>query len=116
MAPSIARIALGIIESVEKKNPVEVMVKAIENASLREEIISYQIGSVIAREAVITAPQRRVDKTLRLFSQGAISRTRGKKYSTAKALADEIVAAYRGNESHAIREKERIEREAAGAR
>jgi small subunit ribosomal protein S7 len=108
--------ALKIIEDVEKKNPIEVLVKAIENAGMREEIISYQVGSVMAREAVISAPQRRIDKTLRLFAQGSFARTRGKNYSIAQALADEIIAAYRGKESHAIREKERIEREAAGAR
>lgn len=108
--------ALQLIEEAEKKNPIEVLVRAIENASLREEIITYQVGSVVAREAVITSPQRRIDRTLRLFAQGSFARTRGKNYSIAQALADEILAAYRGKESFAIREKERIEREAAGAR
>ncbi len=108
--------ALEIAESVEKKNPIEILVKAIENVALREEIISYQVGSVIAREAVISAPQRRVDKALRMFAQGSLAKVRGKKYSIAQALADEMVAAYRGKESFALREKERIEREAAGAR
>lgn len=108
--------ALELIEKKENKNPVEVLVKAIENAALREEIISYQVGSVVAREGVIAAPQRRVDKVLRFLAQGAFRRSFGKNYSLAQALADEIIAAYKGADCYAIREKERIEREAVGAR
>lgn len=109
--------ALAIVEEREKKNPLEVLVQAIENAALREEIISYQLGSITAREAVITAPQRRVDKTLRWFAQGAYRKAFGKKKSLGESLADEIILAARGsNESLAVRERERIEREAEGAR
>lgn len=109
--------ALAIIEEREKKNPIEVLVRAIENAALREEIISYQLGSITAREAVITAPQRRVDKTLRWFAQGAYRKAFNKKKKIEEALADEIISASRNsNESLAIKERERIEREAEGAR
>lgn len=109
--------ALAIVEKKENKNPIEVLVQAVENAALREEVISYQLGSIMAREAVITAPQRRVDKTLRLFAQSAYRRAFNKKKGLAEALADELLAAYRGSaDSFAIKEKERIEREATGAR
>lgn len=109
--------ALQIIEEKEKANPIEIVVRAIENSALREEIISYQLGSITAREAVITAPQRRVDKTLRYFAQGAYRRSFNKKKKIGEALAEEIMLAYRNsNESTAMRERERIEREAEGAR
>lgn len=109
--------ALGIIEQREKKNPLEVLVRAIENSALREEIISYQLGSITAREAVITAPQRRVDKTLRWLAQGAYRKAFNKKKKLEEALAEEIILAARGsNDAMAIRERERIEREAEGAR
>lgn len=109
--------ALDIIEKKENKNPIEVLVRAIESAAVREEIISYQLGSIMAREAVITAPQRRIDKTLRYFAQGAYKKSFHTKKSIENALAEEILAAYHGSQdSTAIREKERIEREAAGAR
>ncbi len=109
--------SLEIIESKTKKNPIEVLVRAVENAALREEVISYQLGSIMAREAVITAPQRRVDKTLRFFAQSAYRRAFNKKKSLADSLAEEIIAAYNASaESFAIKEKERIEREAMGAR
>ena len=109
--------ALAIIEKKENKNPIEVLVKAIENAALREEVISYQLGSIMARESVITAPQRRVDKTLRFFAQSAYRRSFNKKKSLADSLAEEIITAYKNSsDSFAIKEKERIEREAGGAR
>ena len=109
--------ALGIIEKKENKNPIEIFVRAIENAALREEVISYQLGSIMARESVITAPQRRVDKTLRFFAQSAYRRSFNKHKGLAEALADEIIACYKNSaDSFAIKEKERIEREATGAR
>jgi len=109
--------ALEIIEKKENKNPIEILVKAIENSALREEVISFQMGSIMAREAVITAPQRRVDKSLRFFAQSAYRKSFNKKKGLAEALADELMAAAKNSqESFAIKEKERIEREATGAR
>ncbi len=109
--------ALELIEKKENKNPVEVLVRAIENSALREEIISYQLGSIMAREGVVTAPQRRVDKTLRAIAQGSYRASFNKKTSIEQALANELLAAARGsNESFAVREKERVEREAQSSR
>ena len=109
--------ALEMIEKKENKNPIEVLVRAIENAALREEVISFQMGSIMARESVITAPQRRVDKTLRAIAQSTYRRSFNKKKGLAEALADELLAAYKNSaDSFAIKEKERVEREATGAR
>lgn len=114
---SVVEKSLEIMEEKEKKNPVEIFVRALENSGPREEIVSYQLGSIVARDAVVTAPQRRIDKALRLFAQGAYRKSFSKKKSIEQALAEEILAAYRGSsESLAIKEKERIEREASGAR
>lgn len=110
--------ALVAIENRTKRNPIEVLVRAIENAALREEITSFQVGGIMVRRAVVTSPQRRVDLALRLIVQAAYKKAFGKKSGIAAALADEILAAYNydATNSVAIREKERIEREAAGAR
>jgi small subunit ribosomal protein S7 len=109
--------ALTIIEQKEKKNPLEVLVKAMENTAVREEVISYQLGSIIAREAVITSPQRRVDKTLRFIAQNAYKKSIGNRKKVSEALAEELIAAAKGSaDSFAMKEKERLEREASGAR
>jgi len=117
-AYNILKETFEIIEKKTKKNPVEVLVRAVENAALREEIASYQLGGIIVRKAVVTSPQRRVDIALRLMVQGSYQKSRGTKKSFSSCLADEIIAASNNDPqgSYAIREKERIEREAAGAR
>ncbi|MEM5794445.1 MAG: 30S ribosomal protein S7 [Candidatus Aenigmatarchaeota archaeon] len=106
------------IEQITKKNPIEVLVGAIENAALREEITSYQLGGIIVRRAVVTSPQRRVDLALRNIVQAAYRKAFGKKENMIDALVNEIIAAYNNDasKSEAIKEKERIEREAEGAR
>jgi len=109
--------AFDMIEKKENKNPVQVFVIALENAAVREEITTFQSGSVVVREAVITAPQRRIDKTLRFMARGAYKKSFHTKKTLSQALAEEIINAYsNNNQSVAIQEKERIEREAQGAR
>jgi small subunit ribosomal protein S7 len=106
------------IESTTKKNPIEVLVRAIENAALREEIASYQVGGIIVRKAVVTSPQRRVDLALRKIVQAAYRKSFGKKENIVDSLVNEIIGAFNNDssKSEAIREKERIEKEAEGAR
>jgi small subunit ribosomal protein S7 len=112
------RKTFEIIEDKSKQNPIEVLVKAVENAALREEIAAYQVGGIIVRRAVVTSPQRRVDIALRVIVQAAYRKSFGKRQTMAEALASELIAAA-GNDSsksEAVKEKERIEREAEGAR
>lgn len=106
------------IERITKKNPVEVLVRAVENAALREEITAYQIGGIIARSAVITSPQRRVDIALKNIVQASYRKSFGKKETMVEALTNEIIAASNNDasKSESVKEKERIERESEGAR
>jgi small subunit ribosomal protein S7 len=114
-------IAKSVFENIEKKtgkNPIEVFVRAIENSAVREEITSYQVGGIMVRRAVITSPQRRVDKSLTMITQAAYRKSFGKKADVISALTDEIIAAYNNDasKSEAVKDKERIERESEGAR
>ena len=109
--------AFEIIEAKTKANPVQVLIKAIENAALYEEIAAYRLGGMIARKAVITSPQRRVDVALRLINQGLNRSTFRSKKTLRGAIADELMAiANNDNRALAIRERSRIEKEAEGAR
>ncbi len=114
----IIKDTFEILENRAKKNPIEVFVRAIENAALREEITSFQVGGIIVRKAVITSPQRRVDIALRLICQGAYQKSFAKPKKMAECLADEIFAAFNNDSqnSYSVKEKERKEREAGGAR
>jgi small subunit ribosomal protein S7 len=118
---TIFNLIKEVFEKLEKKtniNPIEILVRAIENAALREEITSYQMGGVMVRKAVITSPQRRIDAALTVITQSAYRKSFGKKISAADALVNEIFFAYQNDasKSEAIKEKERIEREAGSSR
>ncbi|MFB6175000.1 MAG: 30S ribosomal protein S7 [Candidatus Nanohalobium sp.] len=109
--------AFEIIEEETGENPVQVLVDAIENSSPTEEVVTYQRGGVRARKAVIVSPQRRVDLALRLLAQGAYEKRLTDSDSAAQTIANEIIEASNGNSDiRAVREKERREREAEGAR
>jgi len=114
----IVKDAFQKIENITKKNPVEVLVRAIENSALREEIANYQIGGIIVRKSVITSPQRRVDLALRNITQASYKKSFGKKDKMSDVLANELIGAFSNDKSksEAVAEKERIEREAEGAR
>lgn len=109
--------AFEIIEDETGENPVQVLVDAIENSAPTEEVVTYQRGGVRARKAVLVAPQRRVDLALRLLCQGAYERRLTENNTAAEVLAGELMKAADGDsEIRAVREKERREREAEGAR
>lgn len=108
---------LKLIEDRLKKNPVEVLVKAIENAAPREEITTIEYGGARYPKSVECAPQRRIDLALRYMVQGAYAAAFGKKKKTHQALADEIINAYNLNmQSFAIAKKLELERQADSAR
>ena len=106
-----------VIEKKTKKNPVEVFVKAIENAAPREEIIAIEYGGARYPKAVEVSPQRRIDIALRYFVQGAYHKAFNTKKSSVNCLADEIVNAYNlSATSLAISKKNELERQADSSR
>jgi len=113
----IVENAFKIIEEKTKKNPIEVFVKALENAAPREEIISIEYGGARYPQAVECAPQRRVDIVLRQFVQGAYQKSFNKKINMTDALVDEILKAYNLDQtSTAIAKKLELERQADSSR
>ncbi|MBI4158753.1 30S ribosomal protein S7 [Candidatus Woesearchaeota archaeon] len=106
-----------LIEAKTKKNPVEVFVKALENAAPREEITSIEYGGAKYPQAVDCAPQRRVDIALRMMVQGAYQKSYGKKKKMINALSEEILSAYNSEQaSSAISRKLELERQADASR
>ena len=105
------------IEKKTKKNPVEVFVKAVENAAPREEIITIEYGGARYPKAVEASPQRRIDIALKYMSQGVYQTCFNKKKSAVSALSDEILGAYHNSSnSAAIAKKYELERQADSSR
>ena len=106
-----------IVEKKTKENPIKVLVKAIENAAPREEIVTIEYGGARYPKAVECAPQRRIDVVLKQMTQGARQKSFNKKKSFVQALSDEIIFAYQMSQnSQAISKKLELERQADSSR
>ncbi len=109
--------ALKLIEQKTKKNPVQVLVTAIENGSPRDEITVIEHGGARYPQAVDTSPMRRVDLAIRWMVQGSYQRCFGKKKKMVQSLAEEIIKASEGNmESYSMSKKNEAEKQADSAR
>lgn len=114
---NIIEEAFEQIENDTDENPIQVLVNAIENSAPVEEVVTYQRGGARARKAVLVAPQRRVDLALRILAQGAYENRLTDEDKAEEVLAEELILAADGDDSaRAVREKQRREREAEGAR
>jgi small subunit ribosomal protein S7 len=108
---------MEILENKTKKNPVQVIVTAIENAAPREEIIAIEYGGARYPKAVESSPQRRVDLAIRFMTQGAAQKAFNNKKPIYETLADEILAAFGSSpNSNAISKKNELERQADSSR
>ena len=117
MVLKVVEKALAQIELKLKMNPVAVLVKAIENAAPREEVIAIEYGGARYPKAVDVAPQRRIDLALRYMTQGAYTKCFNKKTKIENALADEIINAFQSSaKSNAVGKKKDTERQAASSK
>ncbi len=113
----IVRDAFEIIHSRTDENPVQVLVRAIENASPREETVRLKYGGISVPKAVDVAPQRRVDQALKFIAEGTHKASFKTASSVEETLANQLIGAANGDvEIYAINQKEEKERVAAAAR
>ena len=116
MAYNTVREALEIINKRTKQNPVQVLVKAVENTSPREETTRIRYGGIGFQVAVDIAPQRRVDLSLGFLTRGTMQSAFKNKRSLAECLANEIIfASEEDTRSFALQKKEEKERVAKAA-
>ncbi len=113
----VVRTSFEIIERKSNKNPVQILVEALEHAAPREEITRLRFGGISVPRAVDISPSRRLDMALRNITQGAVQATFKNRKAVEECLADEIFLASKGDmQSSAIAKKEELERVAASAR
>ncbi len=116
-AMKIVRQAFEIVEKRTGENPIQILVRALENAAPREETVEIRQGGIIRRYAVDISPQRRLDLALKFLVAGARRRAIGSPLSIAECLAEEIILAARNSmDSYAIKKKVEIERIAEASR
>src|SRR4030042_1276359 len=71
--------ALEVVEKKTGKNPVQVLVKAIENAAPRDEITVIEYGGARYPQAIDVAPIRRINLVIRWLVNGASDKAFAKK-------------------------------------
>jgi small subunit ribosomal protein S7 len=113
----IVRDAFEIVHERTEENPVQVLVRAVENAAPREETVRLKYGGISVPQAVDVAPQRRVDQALMFLAKGTLKGSHKSTTSAAEALARELIgAADYDVQTYSINQKEEKERVAAAAR
>ncbi len=116
-AYTTVRKAFDIIHEKTNENPVQVLVRAIENSCPREEVTTLTYGGVSYHQSVDISPQRRLDTALKNIILGASDKTFRSKTTFPKALADELILASNADvKSFSVTKKEEIERIAKSAR
>ncbi len=117
LAYNIVKKALDIIYLKTGENPIQVLIRAIENAAPREDTTRIMYGGITYHVSVDVSPQRRVDTALKHIAEGARLKAFNNPLPIEEALADEIIlAASNDPKSYAIQKKEEIERIALSSR
>ena len=116
-ATNIVKETFEIINLRTGKNPIEVLVKAVENASPCEDTTRVSYGGVVYHLSVDVAPQRRIDLAIRHITEGARAASINNPRSIQETLADELVlASNKDIKSAAIAKRNEIERVAQSSR
>jgi len=117
LAIRIVTDAFNIINKKTKKNPVQVLVEAVTNTGQREETVRLKYGGINVPKSVDTAPLRRVNTSMFFISEAVYKSSQSSKKSASAALADELIAASKGDvKTYSVNKKEERERIAKSAR
>lgn len=116
-AINTVKAAFEIVHLKTGKNPIEVLIRAIENSAPNEDTTRIVYGGTVYHVSVDVAPLRRVDLALRFIAEGV----RDASFSDPKAieenLAEHLMLAA-GNDMNApsVKKKNELERIAMASR
>jgi small subunit ribosomal protein S7 len=116
-AMQIVEDAFQIIENETKENPLQVLVKAIENSAPREDITRIKRGGIAYTISVDVAPLKRIDEALKNLALAAFASSFNKKVTASQALAKELILASKNDSnSFSVKRKNEVERIAMSSR
>lgn len=117
VASKIVEKAFERVYMKTKTNPVQILVDAVANAGPREETVRLKYGGINVPKSVDTAPQRRVDAAIGFLATATYNGSHKSKRSASDVLADELIAAAKGDaKCFSVSKKEERERVAKAAR
>jgi small subunit ribosomal protein S7 len=116
-ATNFVKQAFEVINLRTGKNPVEILVQAVENSAPAEDTTRLSYGGVVYHLSVDIAPQRRIDMALRNLTEGARNASASNPRSLSETIADELILAANNDiKSGAISKRNEIERIAQSSR
>ncbi|MBI3587925.1 30S ribosomal protein S7 [Candidatus Micrarchaeota archaeon] len=116
-AIKIIEAAFEVVERKTKQNPIQMLIRALENSAPREDVTRVRFGGIAYQVATDVSAQRRLDLALRNITLAAILVAFNKKTTLAEALADEIILAANGDlASFSVKRRNETERMARSAR
>jgi small subunit ribosomal protein S7 len=114
---NMVRQSFEIVNLRTGKNPLEVLVKAVENSSPCEDTTRISMGGIVYHLSVDVAPQRRLDLALRNIGDGARQAAVNNPRSIEECLAEELIMAGNNDmKSYAVAKRHEIERVAQASR
>ncbi|MFI5448890.1 MAG: 30S ribosomal protein S7 [Candidatus Bathyarchaeia archaeon] len=116
-AIGIVRNALDLVNLKTGKNPVDILVKAVENTAPAEDVTRIAYGGIVYPISIDISPLRRIDIALRFMTDGARQASFSNARTIDECLAEEIqYAGQRDNRSYAVRKRDEMERVALASR
>jgi small subunit ribosomal protein S7 len=114
---NIVKQAFEIINLRTGKNPIEVLVEAVENCSPCEDTTRISYGGVVYHLSVDVAPQRRIDLAIRHITEGAHAASINNPRSIEECLAEELMLAANNDiKSAGVAKRHEMERVAQSSR
>jgi len=111
------KAAFDIIHLKTGKNPVEVLVRAVEYSSPNEDTTRIVYGGTAYHVSVDVSPLRRVDLALRFIADGVKEATFSNPRSMEEYLADHLIAASTNDgNAPSVKKKNELERIAQASR
>jgi len=116
-AINIVKHSFEIIHLRTGRNPIEILVRAVENSAPCEDTTRISYGGIVYHLSIDVAPQRRVDLALRNICEAARQASINNPRSIEECLAEELVlAANHDVKSYAVSKRHELERIAHSSR
>ena len=114
---NFVKASFDIIYLKTGKNPVEVLVRAIENSAPNEDTTRIVYGGTVYHVSVDVAPLRRVDLALRFIADGVKEATFSNPNTIEEFLAEHLIlAANNDPNAPSVKKKNELERIAQASR
>ena len=114
---NVIKTAFEIIHQKTGKNPIEILVRAIENSSPNEDTTRIVYGGTVYHVSVDVAPIRRVDLALRFIADGVKEATFSNPKAIEEYLAEHLIlSANNDPTAPSVKKKNELERIAQASR